>query len=335
MNKNNSDDRELLTNLLRISTEPCTYIDNEQVHGYIAGNPVEYFQYVKTCLEDLAEGKASLEMAPKQIFTDHGHGGDFRVMPCVIRRNGTVSKTVKIVGTNIQQSVVPDQITVGKAFAIHPQDNFISHEFDGCLLSSARTGICAAIAIDLLAGSISRLTIIGAGRVGYYSAFYACSIANIQEVNICDIQKDRAINMANLLGRRFPGIRFNDIGSINKVNSDAIILATTSKETICSPDDLSASLVISLGADTDDQHELSEKWVNEADIFVDTLDSARFGDLNLWQQSGLISLDELVDLFSLLQDTGSEQKRRRVFVSTGSAIFDNITISYILSKLPD
>ena len=229
---------------------------------------------------------------------------------------------------------MPDQITVGKAFAIHPQDNFISHEFYGCLLSSARTGICAAIAIDLLAGSVSRLTIIGAGRVGYYAALYACATANIREVNIQDDQKERAGYMAELLGKEFPDIRFNAIDEIGQANSDVIVLATTSKEAVCSPDDSSASLVISLGADTDDQHELHEDWVGKADFFVDTMDSARFGDLSLWQKSGLISLDDLTDLFSVLRKPSEIQERGKVFVSTGSAIFDNITIAYMLSKLP-
>ena len=334
MNKNNPDDRGFLTNLLRISTEPCKYFNDEQVHGYITDNPVEYFEYVKTCLKDIAEGKASLEMTPKQIFTDVEREGDFRVMPCVIHRNGKVYKTVKIVGTNIRQLVVPDQITVGKAFVLHPDDNFISHSFDGCLLSSARTGVCAAISIALHARTAERLTIVGAGRVGYYSALYSCAVMDVKRVRLIDSVPDRARNLAEHLSQVFPKIQFEVAEQLEPDDADVVVLATTSRQALCAPDDTTASLVVSLGADTDDQHELHENWVGKADIFVDTMDSARFGDLSLWQQSGLISLDDLTDLFSILRKPNKTQERRKVFVSTGSAIFDNITIAYILSKLP-
>jgi ornithine cyclodeaminase/alanine dehydrogenase-like protein (mu-crystallin family) len=333
MNNNSSGDSELLANLLRISTEPCTYIDDKQVHGFLTDNPVEYFQFVKSCLQDISAGKASLEMTPKQIFTDKDCEGDFRVMPCVIRRNGGVSKTVKIVGTNIQQSVVPDQITVGKAFALHPKDNYISHVFDCCLLSSARTGVCAALAMYLLAEDVEKLSIIGAGRVGYYSALYSCSILSVKEVNICDEHAGRAGDLVKLLAGIFPEIQFQESNSLTQNDSDAIVLATTSKQPICSPDDSSASLVISLGADTDDQHELHEDWVGNAEFYVDTLDSARFGDLSLWQKSDLISVDDLTDLFSILRNPKNISAGRKVFVSTGSAIFDNITIAYMLERM--
>jgi len=86
------------------------------------------------------------------LFSDPGDAGDFRVMPCVVRRGGRVRKTIKVVGTNLAQQVVPGQITVGKALALHPVENFVTDLFEACLLSSARTGACAALALDLLAG---------------------------------------------------------------------------------------------------------------------------------------------------------------------------------------
>lgn len=326
-------DKSLIKSILRVNAEPCTYINNKEVHEFLTDSPDAYFQFVKSWLQDISTGKASLDMTPKQIFNDIGHEGDFRVMPCVIRRNGGVSKTVKIVGTNIQQSVVSDQITVGKAFALHQKDNFISHVFDGCLLSSARTGICAALAMHLLAEDVTKLSVIGAGRVGYYSALYICSIMGVKEVNIIDEHAGRAGDLVKLLTGIFPEIQFQETDGLVQNNSGAIVLATTSAQPICSPDDSSASLVISLGADTDDQHELHEEWVDKANFFVDTMDSARFGDLSLWQKSSLISVDDLTDLFSILRKPKNISAGRKVFVSTGSAIFDNITIAYMLERM--
>jgi ornithine cyclodeaminase/alanine dehydrogenase-like protein (mu-crystallin family) len=109
-------------------------------------NPEDYYEYAKNTLLCIAAGKLSIELPPKQLFCDEDPASDFRIMPCIIKGKTNTRKTVKIVGTNIRQQLAPDQITVGKAFNMHPQENFISHIFDACILSSARTGICATLA---------------------------------------------------------------------------------------------------------------------------------------------------------------------------------------------
>ena len=89
---------------------------------------------------------------------------------------------------------------------------------------------------------------------------------------------------------------------------------------------------MSLGADTDFQSELDPAWASVADIFVDTMDSARFGDLGAWLKAGLICEDRLVDLFGVISKGVERKGRQRVFVSTGSALFDNLTIGYLLER---
>lgn len=330
---------ELLKDVLRITPEPYEYYNEDKIHNLLTADPLEYYYFVKDELTDIAKGDLQLELPTKQVFSDPDAGSDFRVMPCIIRGSGLVRKTVKMVGTNTLQKIIPDQITVGKAFALHPTENFVSHIFEACLLSSARTGICSTIAIDLLATTRKKITIFGAGRVGYYAAFYAASLGGVEEVSIIDLDKERAVKSAKLLNSQFPSVRFCAADKDTTTDTDILILATTSTTAVCSPPGLSAGLIISLGADTDYQTELSPEWAKDSDISIDTKDCRRFGDLRMWKEKGLISTDrktpELLDLLREDRSLADSTEKQRVFISTGSALFDNLTIGYLLSKSTD
>lgn len=321
---------ELEKEVMRVAGEPCEYFDEWAVHHGLTERPGEYYRFVLEELKDIASGRAVLELPPKQVFTDPGSQSDFRVMPCVVRGRSGVRKTVKLVGTNIVQEKVPDQITVGKAFAIHPDENFVSHIFEACLLSSARTGVCAAMAIELLSSERGKVAVFGAGRVGYYSALYAASLGGVERVSFFDIDGDRARKTAELLSRTAPGVVFSAAeGGEETGETDVVILATTSVKPVLSPPGLGANLVISMGADTDYQSELDPAWAAVSDIFVDTEDSVRFGDIANWLKAGLIS-GRPADLREVLRAGVPLPNRPRVFVSTGSALFDNLTIGYLL-----
>lgn len=314
--------------VLQLSPEPCRYHDERSVHRALTARPVEYLAFLREELARIAAGEASLELPPKQLFPDPGDAGDFRVMPCVVRRGGRVRKTIKVVGTNLAQQVVPGQITVGKALVLHPVENFVTDLFEACLLSSARTGACAALALDLLAGDCGRVSIVGAGRVGFYSALYAAAARQLREVIFCDTDGARAEAAARALRGACPGLRIGTAPRPDR-DADAWILATTSRSPLCRPEDTDARVVISLGADIDTQTELDPAWSEAADLFADSADCLRFGDLHAWAEAGRIDPRRVRDLFDLLRN-GVSGDRRRVFVSTGSALFDNITIGYLL-----
>jgi ornithine cyclodeaminase/alanine dehydrogenase-like protein (mu-crystallin family) len=327
---------DLLQKVLRVSPEPYEYFNEKRIHDLLTDQPLEYYRFVKDELTGIAKGRSELELPAKQVFSDPSDGSDFRVMPCVIRTANKTTKTIKIVGTNTHQDIIPDQITVGKAFAVHPTENFVSHIFEACLLSSARTGICSTIAIDLLARARNKVTIYGAGRVGYYAAFYAAALGGVSEVTIIDIDHARAEQSAALLNAQIPSVRFLTATKEETTNTDVLILATTSTTPICSPPGLGANLIVSLGADTDYQAELSPQWASLADIFIDTKDCLRFGDIQTWKKKGVLPSDKkilgLLDLLGEGDATSCPDKKQRVFVSTGSALFDNLTIGYLLDR---
>lgn len=316
--------------MLRVSPEPCRYYTESQLHGLLTRDPRAYVGSVKAALSAIAAGKSRLTLPPKQVFEDAATRGDFRVMPCELRHGGRVTKTVKLIGTNTIQRAVPDQITVGKLLVLDPRENFISAVMEACLLSSARTGVCAALAIDALARDRDELVVIGSGRVGVYAALYAVATAGVRRVVLCDPVARRARRAARWLGEQAPRARYEALPVKSVKSADIVVAATTSETPVVSPPAWGANLIVSLGADTDAQSELDAAWARDADLYCDTLDSLRFGDLRAWIEAGLVDATAVTDLIGVYRNPPPAMDRPRVFVSTGSALFDNLTARYLI-----
>lgn len=317
----------VLNDILRLNIEPYRVWVDGQIHDILTKEPNEFMIHMNDELRMVTHDESVCP--PKKIFTDKKYKGDFRVMPCVTGTGFDALKTVKIVGTNHQQQVIKDQITVGKAFAIHPTDNYITDIFDACVLSSARTGMLAALAAWHLDAKTDDVAIVGAGRVGFYAAFYMCSLFEIKKMRIIDIDPKRSETMVNYLRTQFPEIEF--VIHLSLSLSDTIIVATNSTTPIINPFQTCASTVISVGADEVGLRELHVDWIYEANIYVESIDSERYGDLFHWKMFGhrfeYYTIDEL-----LFKGKVQNDKKRSVFITTGSALYDNFTIGYILKK---
>jgi ornithine cyclodeaminase/alanine dehydrogenase-like protein (mu-crystallin family) len=274
----------------------------------------------------VSDGSAQIDMPPKQIFADDDVEGDFRIMPCVLRWGDRHWKTVKVVGTNNAQRIVPDKITVGKALVVHPRENFVTDVIDACILSSARTGACAAIGASALDAARERVAIVGSGRVGFYSALYLCAQGGVARLAFYDAIAERAENAARALAILYPHIEFTAHSGAPDAN--LVIVATTSTQPLLHPDDTSAATVISLGADTDVQRELYPAWRQAADLHVESFDSLRYGDLKHWG----VPPNEVTELSRLFTSGRQAARDRAVFISTGSALFDNLAIGYLLEN---
>ena len=318
----------LLQQVLRVHDEPYRYFDDWQVHRMLTANPMHYLNHLLAQLESLARGESTMELPHKLVFYDADAFSDFRVMPCVVRHPERARKTVKLIGTNNHRQRVPDQITVGKAFALDEKENFVSAGFAGCLLSSARTGACVATAVRLLAEGAERITIIGAGRVGYYAALYIAAQGNAKTITLSDKIAGKAESAARLLQQTYPALDISAAAG-HESQAEVVVLATDSHEAIYGLGHNPAELVISVGADTHWQHELSEQLLGQAAICVDTLDSFNCGDLRKWRAEERIAQGDVTDLLTLLREQ-TEVKKPALFISTGSALFDNLTIDYLL-----
>ena len=320
--------------VLRVSREPYRYYTESQVHQLLAARPAEYARFVKNALVAIAGDRMQMVLPPKQVFSDPVTHGDFRVMPCEVRGRGIVTKTVKLIGTNTLQRAVPDQITVGKLLVLDPRENFICAVMEACLLSSARTGVCAALAIDALARDRDEMIVVGSGRVGFYAAMYAVAVAGVKHVVFSDIVPQRAQQAASWLAGRFPRVQWEARALGKNATANVIVLATTSSDPVASPPGWGANLIVSLGADTDTQSELDPRWARQADLYCDTLDSLRFGDLRAWIERGVTDASAVTDLLGIYRARPAPSGRPRIFISTGSALFDNLTARYLLQAGP-
>lgn len=332
MAKYPSHDSPELAAVLRPAHEPLLHVNDAQVHSLLLADPSGYLAFLEQTLREIAAGDMALTLPPKEIFEDGPGRGDFRVMPCITRNASRIVKTVKVVGTNLAQSNVPDQVTVGKTLLLHPEENYVTHVVDANAFSSIRTGACVALALRLLAQQSSSLICFGAGRVGFYSAVFSIATGHVKTMHFSDVADSRAESLSRFLAERHSDIRFSTGPVSQNSQCDVVILATTATGPLCRPPGWGANLVISVGADTDFQHELDPAWAGMADLYVDTRDSARFGDLRQWLDDGLVGKDEMRDIFDILQDD-IDVSRPRIFVSTGSALFDNLTAAYLVERL--
>jgi ornithine cyclodeaminase/alanine dehydrogenase-like protein (mu-crystallin family) len=296
------------------------------MHAALTKDPADFIRFMTEGVRAVAKGDAQIDMPPKQIFADDDIEGDFRIMPCVLRWGVRHWKTVKVVGTNNAQNIVPDKITVGKALVLHNKENFVTHVIDACILSSARTGACAVIGADALGAKRERVAVVGGGRVGFYSALYLCAVGGVSRLVFHDAVAVRAENAAQALGVLYPHIEIG-AGS-GEPDGDLVIVATTSTQPFIHPGRTSASTVISLGADTDEQRELDPAWRDEADLFVESVDSLRYGDLRHWG----VAPEEVTELPTIITNGLQKKRVRSVFISTGSALFDNLAIGYLLEN---
>ncbi|MFW5926882.1 MAG: hypothetical protein ACOCSR_02430 [Wenzhouxiangella sp.] len=321
--------------VLRLGPEPYVFFDDRRVHRTLTADPGAYLDALLEAIESIAFGRASLELPPKSVFVDPGQRSDFRVMPCVVRFPGRTRKTVKIIGTNWPRKVVPGEISVGKAFALHETENFIEAGFAGCLLSSARTGACVCTGLRLLAPDSRHVAIIGSGRVGYYAGLFAASLGAVTRISFADIAPGRAALAARTLQGQCPELE-TDTFDADEIPSttDALVLATGSEAPVFDASRQRPRLVVSVGADTDWQSEITPDVLSHYAVTVDTHDSPNYGDLAAFRSHGHLDGIEPVDLFELVRD---ERQRRTpaLFISTGSALFDNLTIDYLIRQAAD
>lgn len=316
--------------VLRVSPEPFRHVTDAQAFHLLTDAPADYLAYLRRRLERLANDAEALWLPPKQVYDDGPDLGDFRVMPCVAGDRDGFLKTVKVVGTNRTEHKIRDQITVGKALVLHPRDNHVTHVVDACILSSARTAACAALAMERLAPQAKHVAVLGAGRVGWFAALYVATLPGVARIELRDTVPGRGEAVARDLAARLPHIQVGvaDPG----YDVDTLILATDSRQPVCAPGDVRSPLVISLGADSDDQSELHPDWAGRAAVFVDTLDAVRHGDLKRWRSEGRLKGDEPTELLELYRG-GRPGSAPCLFISTGSALFDNLTLCYLTGLL--
>jgi ornithine cyclodeaminase/alanine dehydrogenase-like protein (mu-crystallin family) len=323
-----------LEKLLRLQKEPCIFVSDVEEHNLLMEHREDYFRHFDEGFRFWAAHPDRVMITPKQIYTSPGIKGDFRVMPCQIHSDAGSINTVKLVGTDEEERVVKDKISVGKAFIFHPTDNFIMGVFDACILSSVRTGACAAMGFKYLGGDAKRVGIIGCGRVGYYSAEFISLFPSVETFVCYDTNPMNLECFKELVSAR--GLKCEYPKTLDEVKQscDALILSTYSPVSLVSGADLKSGrirFISSSGADADNLSEM-DPTVPEviSKIYVDTEHSLKVADLKRWKTQGLIKVEDVIELKEIVGGRHTpDMKQIRLFVTTGFAFLDCLTMDYM------
>lgn len=324
----------MIKELLRLEDEEYIHFDELQIHDVLVDNVSEFMEYLKKFYLHWNSDKDLVTLPKKQIFQSQQYRGDFRVMPCTINDTYGI-KSVKIIGTNEENHVINDKISVGKSFLIHPYDNYIHAMFDVCVLSSFRTAAIAVLAYALIyQQDMSKIGIIGTGRIGFYTVFILYRWLRIDQFYCYDINEKSKENFLKLVEIYMPDIQIDFI-SLKDMEEDCnnVFVATNSEEAILGiHNSKNIQFISSVGADADNLSELDISIIEGRQILTDSYHSMMLGDLNTWKEKNIINEEDVLELNSII-DHPSIKTEKILFISTGIAVQDALVSQFIYDKL--
>jgi ornithine cyclodeaminase len=202
---------------------------------------------------------------------------------------------------------------------------------DGGILTTLRTALAAAVAIQHTPWSINNISIIGTGLL----AEQILSIMQILYPKATFTLWGRSRDKAQKIGHIHKDIIINlSLDEIINIG-DVIITATASSEPIIKRMNTAKKThIIALGADDKHKHECAPEIFKEADaIIVDAKDQAlHFGDTSHALKNNFIAYDNLLELGSLHAKQLSESKNI-ITNLTGIAAQDIAIVEYALKAL--
>lgn len=324
----------MIQELLRLEDEKHIHFNELQIHDVLVQNIPEFMEYLKTFYQEWHKSDTLVNLPKKQIFQTKNIDGDFRIMPCMINESYNI-KAVKIIGTNEENKVIKDKICVGKAFLIHPYDNYIYAMFDVCVLSSFRTAAISVLAYHLLHTSyVSGIGIIGTGRIGFYTALILNKWLHVNHFYCNDINHTNRENFLKLAEQYMPNVQINfiDIDEMEKT-CESVFLATDSKKSILNAQNAKKiKFISSVGADADNLSELDASILEDRIIVTDSHHSMILGDLKMWKDQNIIDQNNVLELCTL-QDNKNLQMQKILFISTGIATQDALISQFVYDKL--
>jgi ornithine cyclodeaminase/alanine dehydrogenase-like protein (mu-crystallin family) len=330
--------------ILRLPLEPCVHYPEMTVHREIMNGLCAFMDALEGFYLAWSREDVAVTQPRKEMFSRPDAGGDWRVMPCAVEGGwpffggaGSATDAVKIIGTNEEQRVVRDKISVGKALLLHPTDHHVEAIFDVAALSSFRTAAISVLAYkyggyrgDALPG------IIGAGRIGYYTAALLRQWMRLPRLLIHDADETRSRTFVEAVGDRFGG----DPQSVNLAelcrDGAALFLATTSSQPVIDGRlGRNARFISSVGADADNLSELAPDVLDGRLLVSESAQNIALGDLRRWHAAGLIGPEHIRTLAAVIGDAvaGAPVAMPVVFVSTGTAVQDALVCRFLHDRL--
>jgi len=275
-------------------------ITDKEVEKILLEEPYEYVEYIHRRVREVVPD-TNMWLKDKIIYDDPFHAyGDIRPMTCFTDR----VKIVKVISTNPFRVKHPS-VSVGATLLLDQEENFPTHIFEATAMSGIRTAAMVMWAIS--AGStmrpINSILVVGNGRVGKYIKTLLEASYTFDNIGMLDA----------------------DVETAKKINydQDIVITATNSKEPFITSQNCTAKQVISVGADTHFNHELSYDFLKGKNIYVDIEEAKEVGDLESAPKVEIAGT-----MFDLYKQ--GDVAQLDVFISVGSALMDALTIEYIM-----
>ena len=293
-------------------------------------------EWIKITEEAILASLTDEALIPQRMHIDHGRD-TFLLMPCITDEYWTTKLVSFCPGNNvlglpsIYGTVLLNSSSTGEPLAV----------MDGSKLTTLRTAAVSAVGIKYLAPENARsLGVVGTGTQAVEQARFACSVREIERLNIFDLSAKSEKNFIERFEPEFPGIRVNVYENPEKVCSDSeiIITATNSTDPVFpdKKDLFMGKIFVGIGSYKPDCREYPDAFFrNLEQIFTDTIHALKeSGDLIYPVNSGLISSDRINSLGSLVKgDISLSDAPTRFFKTVGNAIFDLYGAKLIYEKL--
>ncbi len=313
---------------LRLQDEPCRHFSERKIHQLLMHNILAFMGCLERFYLAWASNGSMVEQPRKQLFTTEGLKGDLRVMPCVINRfEGALIKAVKVIGTNEEERLVTDKISVGKALLVDSTDNFVKGIFDVCALSSFRTAAISALAFKhSMPVTGMRVGIVGGGRVGFYTAKILSSWLGVEALSVADTDTGRVLELRKILDPVV--VHPSTLPEICN-ECDALFLSTNASSPLFdSAHAGSVNFISSVGADADNLSELDASLLEGRTLLSESRQNIAFGDMHRWQADGLLDEEQIVELREVIGKSAISAQPV-LFISTGTAVQDALVCNFL------
>jgi len=250
----------------------------------------EAISAMETAFIKFSEGNTKI---PLRTVINVEDKGDAIFMPGYVEGLGVAVKLVSVFPGNLEIG----KPTINSVILLEDQNTGeVLALMDGGCITALRTGAASGLATKYLARTDSKsVAVIGAGVQAKTQLWAVCSVRDIQEARIFDLNDDRKKRYIEEMSEKFPYIRFAGVSNTDEAvkGADIIITATTSKKPVFSAENVSKGAHINaMGAYTPEMQELPEKVLKMADkIVVDSREAVlkEAGDLIIPIRKGIFS----------------------------------------------
>jgi len=307
------------------------YYSEQQIHETLEANTNAFMDMLERFYLAWQNNDALVSQPKKQLFETQGIKGGFRVMPCIIKDfEGATIKAVKVIGTNEEEQTVHDKICVGKALLINTTDNYVEGIFDVSALSSFRTAAISVLAFKHTSSSNQDIGLIGAGRIGYYTALILSKWLGAHSIHVTDINVKMTQRFENLLKGEII-IAKAPLEELCSTCTTVFLSTNSQKEILTAANAQSFTFISSVGADASNLSELHHDLIKGRMIISESRQNIYFGDMNRWYKRGMITEEDVTELKDII---GLDHPKKPIlFISTGAAVQDALICHFLKTSL--